>query len=403
MSSKERIMAVIEGKDVDYTPLYAWCFGFHPPRELRWVRNGKERAYWYTMRLEHLHTLPYDWDIFDDLERVKRWLGLGIDDVIDISFPWSMHPDVKIRYREEKNVQCCFYETPEGVITQKVRKTEETILEGWVIQPEKPKLFEDFNLPRSEKFPVSSSEDLRAIKYLLYPPSKEEIDSYKEKIKLIREFTSRVPVAVQGWSAFGLDAVVWLMGVQNAVVSALTEPDFFQELVDTIYRFDRMRTEMMIEIGGVDIIVQRGWYGSTDFWSPQLIKKFVIPNLKGFTHLVHQAGLKAGYVMTTGVMSLIETIIESGVDLLYFADPQQENFDLVDLKSKINNRICVAGGLSSSLTLNRLDEKSVKKKTEEVLKKMGRKKFILSPVDSLFPDTPYQNVQAMIEAWRGYR
>jgi len=403
MSSKERLIAAIDGKDVDHTPLYAWCFGFCPPEQLRWTRNGKERTYWYTMRLEHIHTLPQEWDVFDDFERVKRWLGLGIDDIIDVSFPWGMHPDVKVKYREEDNLQCCFYETPEGVITQKIRKTDEVIPDGWVIQPERPKLFEDFNLPRSEKFPVGSSDDLKAIKYLLYPPSKDKIDDYKERVGLIKEFTSKFPVAVQGWSAFGMDAVIWLMGVQNAIVSAMTEPEFFQELVEAVYKFDVMRTKNMIDIGGIDIIVQRGWYSSTDFWSPQIFRKYVVPNLKKLAEIVHQAGLRFGYVMTTGVMTFIDDLIDAGVDLLYFADPEQEHFDISELKIKTSGKITIAGGISTSLTLNREDAKTVKEKTGEVLKKMGKRRFILSPVDALFPDTPYKNVEAMIDGWREFK
>lgn len=355
------------------------------------------------MRLEHIHTLPQEWDIFDDFERVKRWLMLGVDDVIDVSFPWSIHPDVKKTVWQEGKVICCAYETPEGTLLQKVKRTDEVILPGWVVAPESPKLFEDFNLPRSEKFPVVSKDDIKLLKYLLCPPSKEEITKYKEKIEAIKKFATEKGVAVQGWSAFGMDGVVWLMGAENAIFSAMTEPDFFQELVDTIYRFDVMRTERMIDIGGIDIIVQRGWYSSTDFWSPQLFRKYVTPNLKKLTEMVHQAGLKFGYVMTTGVMTLIEDLIDAGVDLLYYADPQQENFDLVALKDKVRERICIAGGISTSLILNRAEETLVKKKVREAMLKMGKRSFILSPVDALFPDTPYKNVEAMIEEWKNIR
>lgn len=403
MNSRERILSAISGKDVDYTPLYCWCFGFSVPSHLRWKRDGIERKYWYTMRLEHIHTLPQEWDIFDDFERVKRWQSLGVDDVIDVSFPWDIHPDVRKKLWYEGDVMSCSYETPEGTILQKVRKTEEVIPPGWVIQPDEPKLFEDFNLPRSEKFPVSSKEDIKPLKYLLCPPSEEKMKEYKEKMGLVKKFSEENGVAVQGWSAFGMDGVVWLLGAQNAIILAMTEPEFFQELVETIYRFDLMRTERMIEVGGIDIIVQRGWYSSTDFWSPQIFRKYVFPNLKKLTDFVHQAGLKFGYVMTTGVMTLIDELIDAGVDLLYYADPQQENFDLSELKRKKEDKICVAGGISTTLVINREDELLIRQKVKEAMLKMGKRGFILSPVDALFPDTPYKSVEIMIDEWKKNR
>ena len=400
MNSKERILGVINREDVDHIPLYSWCFGFSPPESLRWKKEGKEVKYWYTMRLEHIHTLPRKWDIYDDFKRVKAWFDLGVDDILDVSFPWSVHPEVKIKDWREKNLLCRTYKTPEGEIVQKVKKTEEEIPPGWTIQPEKCVLFEDFNLPRSIKFPVSIREDLPKLKYLLQKPDKKQIEDYKEKISMVKRFSQENGVFVQGWSAFGMDGVVWLMGVENAIVAAMTEPEFFQEIVDTMYEFDLMRTEMMLDFGGIDMIVQRGWYSSTDFWSPKLFKQFVLPNLKKLARFVHQKGLKFAYVMTTGVMVLVEDLIDAGVDLLYFIDPEGDKLKLSEFKKKIKGKISVAGGISSSMVLHKANEKTIREKVKSVVETMDEKGFILSPVDALFPDTPWRSVKTMIDAWK---
>ncbi len=400
LSSRERLLGTINREEVDHIPLYCWCFGFTAPKHLRWKKDGKEVEHWYTMRLEHIHALPQAWDISDDFKRVKTWLNLGIDDILDVSFPWSIHPEVKIRDWNEENILCRIYETPEGEILQKVKKTEEKIPPGWVIQPDKPKLFEDFNLPRSTKFPVTMREDLSKLKYLLCKPGKKQIEDYKERISLVKKFAEKNGVFVQGWSAFGMDAVIWLMGVENAIMAAMTKPEFFQELVDTIYDFDLMRTEMMLDFGEVDMIVQRGWYSSTDFWSPELFKKYVLPNLKKLVKLVHEKGLKFGYVMTTGVMDMLEDLSESGIDLLYFVDPEQDKLDLKIFKEKLNGRFAVAGGINSSITLGRGEKEEIESKVKGAMEIFGKKGFILSPVDALFPDTPSEKVKVMIDTWR---
>jgi len=403
LNSRERLLAAINRKEVDHLPLYAWVFGFSPPGHLRWKKNGREVEHWYTMRLEHIHTLPEPWDISDDFKRVKTWLNLGLDDVLDVSFPWSINPEVKIRDWREENLLCRIYQTPEGEILQKVKKTEEEIPPGWVIQPDKLKTFEDFNLPRTVKFPVSIKEDLPKLKFLLCEPTKQQIGNYQERISLIKKFSSKNGVLVAGWSAFGMDGVIWLMGIEKAIITAMTEQDFFQELVEMVYNFDLMRTERMLEVGGIDIIVQRGWYSSTDFWSPKLFRQYVLPNLKKLVKLVHQKGLKFAYVMTTGVMNFIEDLCAAGVDLLYFVDPGQDRVDLNLLQEKLRGRMAVAGGVNTSITLTKGNPAEIKEAVFKFVDTLGKRGVILSPVDALFPDTPWQSVEAMINAWKEVR
>ena len=400
MTSRERIMRTIEGKDRDHVPLYCWVFGFSPNPNLRWKRDAEEIKYWYTMRLEHIHTLPKPWGIEDDFKRVKAWLSLGIDDVLDVSVPWGMNPEVETKDWQETDVLCREYSTPAGKLVQKVRQTKEEIPPGWVIQPDRVKLIEDFNLPRSVKFTVSETEDIPKLKYLLAEPGEEQRKEYSRRISLIKDFSSKEGVPVQGWSVFGMDGVIWLCGIERAILSSIEEPEFFQKLVDAVFEFDLMRTKIMIEAGGVDMIVQRGWYSSTDFWSPDLFRKYVIPNLKKMTDVVHNAGLKYGYVMTTGVMNFIGDLEEAGVDLLYYVDPEQDRVDLNKIKDKLEGNLAAAGGINTSISLTKGSKEEIRQAVFHAIRTLGDKKFILSPVDALFPDTPWENVETMISAWK---
>ena len=70
MTSKERILAVWNGRKPDHVPLTTWCFGLSAPPALRWNNHGHEVKYWYSKRMEHLHTLPQIWDLEDDFKRV---------------------------------------------------------------------------------------------------------------------------------------------------------------------------------------------------------------------------------------------------------------------------------------------------------------------------------------------
>jgi hypothetical protein len=413
LNSRERLLTAIRCEEPDHVPLLCWCFGFTAPPHLRWQHNGREVVHWYTMRVEHIHTLPEPWSVRDDFQRVRRWLDLGLDDVLDVSPPWGVHPEVRIRDWQElptasersasepHPLLCREYQTPAGVLRHVVRRTGEAPIPGWVVQPDHVPLFEDFNIPRGVRHAVVDPEDLPKLRYLLQDPTADQLASYRERMALVRRFAREQGVLVQGWSAFGMDAVVWLCGVERAVLAAMTEPDFFQELVDVIHAFDRRRTEIMLDVGSVDVVVQRGWYSSTDFWSPTLFRRFVLPGLKKLVGLAHQAGARFAYVMTTGALPMAELLLAAEIDLLYYVDPVQDRrADLAAIREKFRGQIAVAGGVNSAVTLKSGSREEIRQAVHTAIRTLGPGGFIMAPVDALFPDTPWSNVEAMIEAWR---
>ncbi|MHB0876059.1 MAG: uroporphyrinogen decarboxylase family protein [Anaerolineae bacterium] len=410
MTSKERMLAAIAGDKPDHVPLYSWTFGFRAPEHLRWQAAGRDVPYWYSMRLEHIHTLPQPWDVEQDFRRVDRWLGLGVDDVIDVSVPWSVDPRVTVQDWVEPpsaDEPCPLlhrrYDTPAGVLDHVVRDTGEAAEPGWVVQPEHVALIEDYNIPRAVRHALVGPEDLPKLRYLLQGPTEAQTQALHERMALVRPFAADRGVLVQAWTAFGMDGLIWLMGVERAVLAALQEPEFFADAVTLMADADCKRTEAALAVGGIDMVVQRGWYSSTDFWSPALFRRFVLPHLKRLADTAHQAGARFGYVMTTGLMEMMDALAEAGIDLLYFVDPVQDRVDLRLAKERLAGRFALAGGLNSGVTLTSGSEADVRLAVQEALTTLGPSGFVLSPVDALFPDTPWANVAAMIDAWKEFR
>ena len=265
MTTKERIYAVWEGKAVDYMPMTTWCFGLAVPPEMRWQKDGKDVNYWFSGRMEHLHTLPLLWDVEDDFKRALAWKALGVDDLIDISVPWRVHEDVKWTdslsaptAKERYPIMTREYSTPEGKLFHSVRRTNEVIAPGWVVQPDHVPLIEDYNIPRAVDHAVSSVEDIGKMRYLFCPPGEAEKQQFAERMKKIKKFSDTHDIPVQAWSGFGMDAVVWFMGTENAIMLSIDDPDSFQQLMDIITLADLGRTELAASTPGVDIVVERG-------------------------------------------------------------------------------------------------------------------------------------------------
>jgi uroporphyrinogen-III decarboxylase len=411
MNSRERLLAAIDGQPPDHVPLTTWCFGFRAPEHLRWNTDGREVRYWYTKRLEHIHTLPQPWELEDEFKRAKTWLSLGIDDVVDVSVPWARDPEVKFRDEtiparasggdERYPIMVREYETPSGRLRHSVKKTGDEG-EGWPVQPNVASLIEDYNVPRATKHAVSSPSDVPAIRHLFTPPDEEQRRWFADRVATMRSFAEEQGLMTQAWSAFGMDAAVWFAGTEGSIVMSMETPETFSELMDIVAETDYARTELAANTEGIDMICQRGWYSSTDFWSPALFDQFVYPRLWELTALVHRHGKKFAYVMTTGVETLGPRLADAGVDLLYFIDPIQDSITLQKARELFGDRMTMAGGINS-LTLASGDNGRIRDAVREAIDVLGpTNRFVLHPVDSIFPDTPWEGVEQMIQAWKEY-
>ena len=219
----------------------------------------------------------------------------------------------------------------------------------------------------------------------------------------VKEFADKHGVFVQAWTAYGMDAAVWFLGVENATIMSITDPEAFGRLIDNIGETDYARTELAAMNTGVDMVCQRGWYSSTDFWSPELFDMFVFPNLCKLTSLAHKRGKKFAYVMTTGIETLGPRLADAGVDVLYFVDPIMDKISLQKAAELFGNRMTMVGGISS-VDLNSINLEQINQRVKEAIDILGpTNRFILHPVDSIFPDTSWKSIETMIKAWKQYR
>ena len=419
MTTKERILAACSGRGVDYVPLTTWCFGFAAPQRVTWSREGRPVRFWYSLRMEHIHSLPQPWTLEDDFERFRAWRSLGVDDVLDISVPWSMHPEV---VWTDSVVQPAggepggghavmrrTYTTPEGTLRHAVRRTGEYLGDGWVVQPDHVPLFEDFNIPRAVRHAVSGPEDVRLLRYFYAPPDAEASRGLVERAAAVGAFGAAESAPVQAWSAFGMDAAVWLAGTENAVLLAMDSPSAFGRLLDGIHETDLARTELAASQPAVDIVVERGWYSSTDFWSPALFDELLFPRIEELARAAHRHGKLFAYVMTTGVRTLGPRLADAGVDILYFVDPVQDRIALEEARDLLASRMTLVGGTSAlSLAAPAAGTPGRHVRLEDEVKRaldvLGpTERFILHPVDAIFPDTPADAMDELIDLWKRYR
>ena len=408
-TSKDRILAAIRGEPADRVPLTTWCFGFPAPSHLKWSTGGRPVDYWYSMRLEHLHTLPHPWTLEDEFKRAEAWLSMGVDDVLDVSVPWAQDPEVTSKDTviaakahggdARYPVMVREYETPSGPIRHAVRKTEDEG-PGWPVQPSCVPLIEDYNIPRAVEHAVSGPDDVEPLKHLFGPPNAEQAAWFADRMSKMKTFADEKGLFTQAWTAFGMDAVVWFCGTEGAILLAMDAPEAFGRLVEIVAETDYARTELAVANAAVHMVCQRGWYSSTGLWSPPLFDRYVFPYVSRLAGLAHRHGKAFGYVMTTGVETLGPRLADAGVDVLYFVDPVQDGIAVETVRDTLASRMTVVGG-TNALSLLSSDRGRIRDEVRRAMDVLGpTRRFILHPVDAIFPDTPWEGIEAMIEAWR---
>jgi len=374
-------------------------------------------------RYEHLDHLPCSFMLFRGLwiqstsylDFIQKQIDLALDTFVQIpprqpglvsessnlyGLPVHFDPAVTVvewketRPDERWPVLIKEYRTPAGVLRAEVDQDEE-----WPYGDHVPFL-DDYVETRSRKFIIENSDDLKPLRYLLVPPSPEDIAAFQVDSSPILEYAKQRDLLVIGGWGVGADLIGWVNGLQNMIYATYDQPDFIYELLGLINNWNRTRMQPVLEIG-VDLYIKRAWYENCDFWSPKVWQDFIFPILKSDAELAHQHGTLFGYLITSNCMPLLEMIAKAGVDVIIGIDPTRWNLALT--KKQLGGKVCVWGGVNGHLTVERGSVGAVRTEVEEALRILGvGGGFVLSPVDNVRDLNPVsqRNVDALIREWQ---
>jgi hypothetical protein len=360
----------------------------------------------------------------DEYEFASRQLELGLDTRMRLDdLPVRFAPEVEIRESMTSAGEAGAplltrtYETPAGPLTSTIRQRE-----GWPYGDRLP-LFSDYITPRAVTHPVSAPEHLEPLRYLLAPPTEEDVELFlQEGAKRKRFADDHGLLLAGGWRGercvpgeeqsligadFGtvsvVDTLMWLCGGTEPLLWAYDDPDFLKELIGLLEEWNRTRLEIHLQ-AGVDIVFRRAWYEGTDFWSPSLYREFILPSVRQDVDLAHQAGVRYAYIITTGMAAVADLIMEAGVDVIVGIDPGMgKGTSLQEVRDSLGGKIGLWGGLSGPLIVEEGSKDDVRSAVEEAMSILGETgRFILSPVDNVRADTEqsWSNVEVLIDTWR---
>jgi hypothetical protein len=396
MNSKERMLSVLEGNKADHIPCSFMLF--------------------YNL---------YD-DCKSELEYITREIELGLEPHVHaghlghtMHLTGTLHPEAQ--YSEWTEVQdgikyfCRRIDTPKGPLTGRVKQWD-----GWPTEDDFP-IFKDWIVPRSREYLVKPEQDLEKLKYIFGPFKDTYIEKLREEAREAKSVADQFGLLlVGGWKGnvnpalqvdpgvMGCDAMAWLSGYEKVMELSLTQPDLIKEYAAIIHEWNMKQIQIYLDVTASDLIIRRGWYETTEFWTPKAYRTIIAPTLKKEAELVHQAGKKYGYIITSAFMPILDDILDTGVDVLIGLDPKEgKGTDMQAVKDKFSARNkCIWGGVSGPLTVEQGTEQETEEAVIQALQILGKGGgFILSPVDNVRDNTPnaWKNTHKFIQAWKEHR
>jgi len=396
MTSRERMRAAMSYTDIDYIPCSFMLF----------------------------------YNIYENCEKeekfITRQLELGLDAFVHVGhLNHTLHMranlDPQAKYREwiEKSGDAVYFcrqiDTPKGPLNARVRQRS-----GWPTEDDFP-IMKDWIVPRAEEVLVKPEEDLEKLRYLFGPFRDEDIALLRTEAEAAKKRADQYGLLlVGGWKGavepgiqvdpgvMGADALAWLSGYEDVMVLSITKPDIIKEYLNIIHEWNMRQIEIYLDVTDAELIVRRAWYETTEFWTPAAYSEMIAPTIKREAQLVHQAGRKYGYIITSAFLPILDDILDAGVDVLIGLDPEEgKGTDLAVVKKKFSEKKrAIWGGVSGAVTVEQGTEKQTEEAVERALSELGRGGgFIISPVDNVREDTPktWRNTHAFINAWKKFR
>jgi len=271
--------------------------------------------------------------------------------------------------------------------------------EGW--EEVKPGFFKDYfgviwNKTVDRTLGVVDEPPLKSASFGNYQfPDPDNLPVYE----IIENNNKRYPEHFHFLSiGFALYERAWsLIGMEDLLTYFLMEPEFVHDLLDQItdynIRMIRNAASMVVDCVrmGDDWAMQTGLILDPDTW-----RNFIKPRFKKISKVAKDEGLFVSLHCCGKVDSILDDIVECGVDLF---DPfQPDVMDIYAIREKYRNRLAFWGGLSIQSTLPYGTVREVENETIRLLTEMGPGGgYIFAPSHSMTSDIPPENILEFLD------
>jgi uroporphyrinogen decarboxylase len=181
----------------------------------------------------------------------------------------------------------------------------------------------------------------------------------------------------------------------------LTDPVFFQEMVDYFLPRLVQRAKKMVEAGADVVEVAGHWTGQV---GPRIFQKYILENENRLVHAIRELGVPVIYHNCGDAAKIMRFYNDLEIDCWgYLTPPPYADVVLEEALATLRPTLALRGNIDQVNFLVTATPQQVREKVRQVLETVKpRGNWILSTTDFIFDGTPYANIHALADAGLEY-
>ena len=210
-------------------------------------------------------------------------------------------------------------------------------------------------------------------------------------------------LATSGGPSSIFEAAWYLRGLPEFMMDLATNPEMAHTLLRRLTDIVKASTAQFLrEVGDyIDIFRVADDLGMQNgpFVSPSMFRKIVKPYLQEYYSLIHNLTDARLFLHCCGsVFTIIEDLIEIGVEVLNPVQVSASDMDPQRLKRQFGDRLCFCGGIDTQRVLPRGTPEEVREEVRRRIRELAPGGgYLLAAVHAIQPDVPPENVCTMFE------
>lgn len=203
------------------------------------------------------------------------------------------------------------------------------------------------------------------------------------------------------WTCF-YHNVADLFGMEEYFVKMHTHPAVVDAVTEKVCEFYLKANELFFAAAGNLI---DGFFFGNDFGTqqslicgPRQFDRFVLPWIRAFTEQGHRHGYQVIMHSCGSIHSVIDRLIDAGVDCLHPLQALAVNMDAETLARDFKGRIAFCGGIDAQRLLIGGTPMQIRSEVRRVKQLLGPNLIISPSHEAILPNVPPSNIEAMAQA-----
>jgi uroporphyrinogen decarboxylase len=245
--------------------------------------------------------------------------------------------------------------------------------------------------------PIKTGKDLKDYK----PPDPRDPYRFRSLKRLVHRFKGTRLIGMHVHDAFSYPS--YLRGMDNLLMDLIDNPELVHRLVKIAVNHS---LDLMAEARdlGAELFVFGDDYAGTKgpFMSPDHFRTFFLPGMREVVQAARDMGAYAVKHTDGNILSILEMIIETGIDGLHPLDPEA-GMRIDEVKRRYGRRVCVVGNIDTGYLLSEAPTSEVEEAVRDTIRRTAPGGgYIISSANSIHAQVKPENYTAMLHAARRF-